>query len=280
VASFAPITRTFQFIANAVRGLARGNSSCQFSASAPLALAALRAGELCLGRPDAIEFDLFLEKDRRCPRRRPALAFFFSSPFSVWERVVAATIRLQFSAIAFYRRYSSALAAQVLDTHSDGFEIVGSARSGHVFSSGVDQASAPETANVKIAPKGRPRQVCRPIALPKRNEPDGGISARPLVRDQTCRQQSKPAREYFTGTCGRASETADVPRTTEQPHDQDDDKDHSEYPADAVTAAAAVVAAAIISEAATKKDDQQNNYEYQFHDKAPSSQQFRRFRLA
>jgi hypothetical protein len=94
-----------------------------------------------------------------------------------------------------------------------------------------------------------------------------------LGHANACPENISPAR-----TAGR-SETADVPRTTEEPHDQDDDKDNSEYPADAVTTATAIIAAAIISEAATKKDDEQNNYQYQFHDKASFSQQFCRFRL-
>ena len=49
------------------------------------------------------------------------------------------------------------------------------------------------------------------------------------------------------------SET-DVPAATEQPHDQDNDKDNSEYPTDAVTTTPAVVAAAVISEASAEEE--------------------------
>ena len=58
----------------------------------------------------------------------------------------------------------------------------------------------------------------------------------------------------------RSSET-DVPATTEQPHDQEDDKDNSEYPANAVTTTTGVIAAAVISEAAAEEEDKQNNYQ-------------------
>jgi hypothetical protein len=162
--------------------------------------------------------------------------------------------------------------AEFLDTRSDRREIVGSARSGHVFSSGRIKRlrSVPAT---QEEPGGENKAV--PIGALS-----AGLGSLACASTIFGSRECLPAREYLTGTYCRPSETADVPRTTEQPHDQDDDKDNSEYPADAVTTAAAVIAAAIISEAATKKDDQQNNYEYQFHDKASFSQQFCRFRLA
>jgi hypothetical protein len=61
----------------------------------------------------------------------------------------------------------------------------------------------------------------------------------------------------------------DVSPAAEQPYDQNNYKDNSEYSPDAISAATAVIAPTIISEAATKEDDQQNNYQDQFHDKLP-----------
>lgn len=68
----------------------------------------------------------------------------------------------------------------------------------------------------------------------------------------------------------RVSEAAEVSSTTEQPHDQNDDQDGSEYSADAITTTAGVVATAIISESAAKEKYKQNNYEDQFHGNTPS----------
>jgi len=56
---------------------------------------------------------------------------------------------------------------------------------------------------------------------------------------------------------GRASETADIPAAAEQPHDQDDDEDNSEYPSDTVRTTAGMITATIISKAAAKENDQQ-----------------------
>jgi hypothetical protein len=50
--------------------------------------------------------------------------------------VAVSAARFQFSAIEFRRRRPSALAVRFLDTRSDLSEIVGSARSDHISSSG------------------------------------------------------------------------------------------------------------------------------------------------
>jgi hypothetical protein len=52
----------------------------------------------------------------------------------------------------------------------------------------------------------------------------------------------------------------------QQPHDQDDDQDKPEYPADAVAATPTIVAAAVISDATSEQQDQQDDDQNQFHD--------------
>jgi hypothetical protein len=106
VASFAAMTRTFQFVANAVRGL-----------SSPKQLAPI----LGMGAGGT----------RRAPSARATSRA--SSPFNASKRVLVAATRLHSSAIVFCL---SLLAAWFLDTRSDRPKILGGARSGHVFSSG------------------------------------------------------------------------------------------------------------------------------------------------